>query len=262
MATMRSLANPLYEHFAAGSLDHHWTRLAIGRSRVDLGGGLRLAIDEAREGQLALAQLDDHIARPRAGYLWQPPLVMEARARFCPGDGFLGTAGFGFWNNPAPLWATRFEASPHWLWFYYASEQSTLSYLPGPPHGFKAAAVSGGRGGTLAMTLFAPLLKAPLAGPRLGRTRLPADEMTLDRGLMGAWHTYRIAWLADRVAFQVDGTRVLETAHVAAGPLAFVAWADNAYAAPDARGEMQLGHLAVSQPQWLELEYLSIARPG
>ncbi len=244
------------------AFDPHWAQVAIGRSRVEMANGLRLLLEEASTGQLALAQLDDYVARPRERYLWRPPLVLETRARFShPGGELQGTAGFGFWNNPAPLWGTRLEASPRWLWFYYASPASTLSLLPGPPNGFKAAVVHGGKAGGLAMTLFQALLKAPATGRRLAGTRLPAVEMTLNGDLMATWHTYRIAWLPSRIAFQVDGQAVLETGRVPPGPLAFVAWIDNNYAALDERGEMQLGHLAIGRPQWLELEYLSIRQP-
>lgn len=262
MCAWPSMVTPLEEAFSPESIDPRWSRIAVGAAEVQLDGRLRLLLRSAQTGGLALAQLDDYLIRPRQRYLWAPPLVVELRARFShPGGHFLGTAGFGLWNNPAPLWSTGMEIRPNWIWFYYASPQSTLSLLPGPPHGFKAAAVCGGSGGRLAMTVNTALLKVPALCRRLGRNRLPALEMTLPNELMADWHDYRLAWLPGHVCFQVDGISVLETQYAPPGPLAFVAWVDNNYAAIDGRGALQVGHLAIEQPQWLELERLSLARP-
>ncbi len=262
MDGLPSMVSPLREVLTPDAISPRWSRIAVGRAEVRLDGGLRLLLHGATEGHLALAQLDDYIPRSRRDYPWRPPLVVEARARFShPGGEFAGMAGLGLWNNPAPLWGTRMEVRPNWVWFYYASPHSTLSLMPGPPHGFKAAVVYGRQGSPLAMTVCEALLKAPVLGKRLRGSRLPALEMTLDKDLMADWHTYRIAWLPGQVAFQVDGYTVLETRHAPQGPLAFVAWVDNNYAALDAWGEVQLGHLAIDRPQWLELEYLSLAGP-
>ena len=101
-----ALVEGLRERLAPGEMSPRWVQLAVGRARVEWGERLRLVLSEARAGQLALAQVDDGTARPRGRYLWRPPLVLEARVRFSHAAGeLLGTAGFGLWNNPAPLWS-------------------------------------------------------------------------------------------------------------------------------------------------------------
>lgn len=262
MCALPSMVPSVREPLTPEAIGAHWSRTSIGRAQVELDGGLRLRVYEAAAGRLSLAQFDDCTCRPREGYLWTPPLLMEARACFShPGGEFAGTAGFGFWNNPAPFWSTRVETAPRWVWFYYASPDSTFSLMPGPPHGFKAAVVHGGKAGRPATGLLGALLKAPPGVKAGAATPLPTVEMTLAPELMAGWHTYRIAWLPDRIVFQVDGLPVLETRHVPAGPLAFVAWIDNNYAAFDAWGRMGSGQLAIDRPQWLALEALSFARP-
>lgn len=253
----------VHETFNPDSLDPHWTQVASGHGRVGLEGRLRLAIEQAPPGQPALAQLDDYVCRPRAGYRWAPPLIMETRVRFSHAGGeFLGTAGFGFWNNPAPLWGTGFEAVPRWAWFYYASPESVLALTPGPPHGFKAAMACGGQVNALAAALCMALLKAPGGGRPHKVSRVPAVEMALDRNIMAGWHTYCIAWLPDRISFRVDGWPVLESGHALAGPLAFVAWVDNNVIALNPAGKPDTGHLGIDRPQWLEMEYLTITKPA
>ena len=222
------------EGFAPAEISVRWAQLAIGRARVERGERLRLVLEEARAGHLALALVDDGLPRPRERYLWRPPLVLEARVRFShPAGELLGTAGFGLWNNPAPLWSACPQASPQWLWFCYASP---------PAAGLRAAVTGGSEPG-------------PLAWLWPGRKGQPALEAPLAGELMAGWHDYRIAWLPHRVLCQVDGRRALETVHSPPGPLSLVAWVGNDWMGRTA----PLGHLAIERPQWLEVEYLAVA---
>jgi len=223
---MSPLVEGVQERFAPGEMSPRWVQLAVGRARVELGERLRLVVSEARAGQLTLAQIDDGTARPRERYLWRPPLIVEARLRFShPAGRLLGTAGFGLWNNPAPLWSARMEESPRWLWFCYASGQG---------EGLQAAVATPGLSS----------LWRPSARERQAPVRAALDE----------WHSYRLAWLASRALCQVDGRTVLETTPAPAPPLALVAWMGN-----DRLGGAGSEHLAIVEPQWMEIEAITLA---
>jgi hypothetical protein len=244
-----------------GELRHpHWNRLAIGSSWVEENHGAQMIVAGAPAGSLSVAQYDDYINRTRANYAWRAPVTLRTRLRAShPSGDLLGTAGIGFWNNMAPLWNTRMEVYPNWIWFYYASPQSNIALTSGPTSGWKASIVHGGKGGSLAMTLSDQLLKLPWLGKALAGMRMPAQEAALDDVDFTQWRELCIEWQPDVIRFQVDGRTVLEAAVRAAMPLGFVTWLDNNYAAVDTSGKFNVGNLAVPQRQTLELQYLEIS---
>ena len=125
------------------------------------------------------------------------------------------------------------EARPHWLWFCYTS---------GKGEGLRAAVAGGGEGWGVRRWLVEHM------GPQELRAAPLASSLT-------AWHDYRLAWLEGRVLCQVDGRTVLEAARAPSAPLALVLWMGN-----NRLGAGGPGHRAIARPQWLEVEYLSLAQ--
>jgi hypothetical protein len=83
--------------------------------------------------------------------------------------------------------------------------------------------------------------------------RQDAVEMEIDPA---AWHTYVLEWQERGVSFRVDGQEVLNTPIAPIGPLGFVLWIDNQYAAFTPEGELKFGSLANARDTWLEVELL------
>ncbi len=249
----------IFDAFDGQRRHPHWNRLAFGCSRVEEQDGARMIVEDAVAGSLSVAQYDDYVNRPRANYLWRPPLRLKARLRVShPSGKLLGTAGIGFWNNMAPLWSTRMEVYPNWVWFYYASPQSNIALTNGPTSGWKASIVNGGKGGNLAMALSDQLLKLPGIGKALTGMRMPANEAALDEVDFTQWREVEIEWLPGRIRFAVDGRTVLDAAVHVKVPLAFVTWLDNNFAALDNSGKFTVGNLAVPGRQTLELAFVEI----
>jgi hypothetical protein len=67
------------------------------------------------------------------------------------------------------------------------------------------------------------------------------------------WHEYSIRWQAGAVLFFVDGVEILRTPLAPRGPLGFVLWIDNQYAAWRPDGSLGYGTLA-NPEAWLEIE--------
>src|SRR5712692_7152904 len=112
-------------------LSPYWVRFSIGHADIEHEQSIaRFVIDGAAQGQLSDAELDDHRALPREKLKWTPPLRMSVRARMSHrADEMLGTAGFGFWNDPFD-WVGNVAVPPNALWFFYASPQSDIAFVP------------------------------------------------------------------------------------------------------------------------------------
>lgn len=247
------------DDFLGESRNAHWNRLATGSAWVDESFGLRLKLAKAPAGKLSVAQVDDYINRPRADYCWLPPLILRLKARVThPSGSLLGTAGFGFWNNMAPLWGTRMEVNPNWIWYYYASPQSTISLTNGPANGWKASAVYGGKGGERAMAAANAFMKIPLLGRLVTGVRMPAREKALPDWDFTQWLDFEIHWLPESIHFRIDGEEVMAARVKVSVPLAFVAWIDNNFASVKPNGEFEVGNLAVEQEQSLLIQSLEI----
>ncbi|GAB4212737.1 MAG: hypothetical protein OHK0022_48970 [Roseiflexaceae bacterium] len=234
-----------------------WRRLRTGGGALALSGdGLRLWLPGARRQIYADAQIDDYSGLPRRSYPWRPPLRMRVRAR--ASGPLLGTAGFGFWNNPlAPLGG--WPALPAALWFFHASPPSDMPLALGVPgRGWKVAAID-----TTTPEAFAC---APLALPVALANNIPALERRIwppiQRALRiseapitplaGTWREHTLEWYLDGARFLLDGVVVHECERVPAGPLGFVAWLDNQWAIVTPRGRFGWGLLDTPE-QWLEL---------
>jgi hypothetical protein len=219
------------------------------------------------------AQLDDYLKLSRRDFFWRPPVELRLRARVSAPD-LPGTWGFGFWNDPFTAsiglggMARRIPALPNTAWFFYASPPNYLSLRDDlPAQGFLAATFRAPRlpAPLMAFTLPGlPFLAWPAAGRMIRRVsrQLIRQASTLIDTDVSAWHTYSIQWASDRAVFLLDEQVVLETEASPIGPLGFVMWIDNQYAAFTPQGRISFGSLPSPQEAWLEVEALEITSNG
>ncbi|MFL5802581.1 MAG: hypothetical protein ACJ8CR_12680, partial [Roseiflexaceae bacterium] len=191
-----------------------WRRIEVGGGRLIVtADGLRLALAGARRGQYADAQIDDYgrtLARPhglpRRGFPWRPPLRLTVRAR--ASGPLLGTAGFGFWNNPLVPLADGPSALPAAIWFFHASPPSDLPLAMGVPgHGWKAACIDATQPAALAWAPLAPPVLLLNRRPWLARRIWPRVQRALRIAEApipasdAAWRTYTLEWRAGYARF-------------------------------------------------------------
>jgi hypothetical protein len=243
----------------------HWIRFCTGHANIETGQGIaRLVVDGAEEGKLSDAEIDDHRAVPRSRLLWSLPLRMSVRARMSHRAGeMLGTAGFGFWNDPFD-WVGNVQVPPNALWFFYASPQSDMTFVRDVRgHGWKAAMLNAGRADKLTMALGNFVFRLPGMSKlvfNLAQTRIDAVEQVLDEVDLTAWHEYRIDWGKDEARFFVDGAEVCIAPNPPQVPLGFVAWVDNNAAVMGPGREFDFRRIAVPQRQWMELRLVRLER--
>ncbi len=241
----------------------YWVRFATGHAEIERAPAvLRFVVEGAEDGQLSDAEIDDHRTMPRERLLWKPPLRMTVRARMShPAGEMLGTAGFGFWNDPFD-WIGNVAVPPNALWFFYASPQSDMAFDPSARgHGWKAAMLNGGRADRLTMALGNFVFGLPGMSRlvfRLAQTRIHARERTLDEIAMTDWHTYRMDWLPRQAIFYVDGAAVLSAPAPPIVSLGFVAWVDNNFTAMGPGRDFSFGRMSIRQRQWMELNRVQI----
>jgi hypothetical protein len=240
--------------------------------------GARLVVHHGNTRQYSNAQIDDYAGQPRSAFPNVPPLTLSLHARFShpagtPGTpGLVGTAGFGFWNDPFMMTDPRPPMLPRALWFFYASPPSDMKLdTRTPGWGWKAATVNALSAGAIGPALAAPLL-IPLmrfqavyrrAWPAIQR-RLGIAEAQLDAP-MTEWHRYLIEWGRYRARFYVDARLVLD-APAPRGRLGLVIWCDNQYMVVQPWGRVRYGLLDAGE-QWLEVadvvvEKSDMAQPG
>jgi hypothetical protein len=254
-----------------------WQYMMRDRGTIEtLPGGCRLVEEGATARVYSNAQLDDYQGRRRRDFLWRPPLTLTVRARFshraaclepAAESGLLGTAGFGFWNDPFMMTGRRPPALPRALWFFYASPPSDMKLdLRTPGWGWKAATIDAAR---WPVRLSLPL--APLVVPlmRIGsfyRHTWPRVQRLLNvcearvAVSMTEYHTYTIEWHRRQAKFGVDGQTVLSCDRVPRGPLGLVIWIDNQYLVATPQGHFRYGLLEMPYRQWLELSEVDITR--
>ena len=243
-------------------LNPRWRVTQTGGGQLIVGeGGLRLVLAGARQTRYADAQIDDYAGLPRREFPWRPPLRMTVRAR--ASGPLLGTAGFGFWNNPfSPMGGS--PALPAAIWFFHAAPPSDMPLAECVPgHGWKAATIDT----TTARALrWAPLaLPVTLANqsaalrrrlwPRVQRDLCIAEEPIAPPA--EAWRSYTLEWRSDGARFAIDGATVLESERAPRGPLGFVAWLDNQWMVATPRGRFGWG-LSNAPVQWLEFAAIRI----
>lgn len=231
------------------------------------GDALRLALPAATHREYGDAQIDDYQDLRRSEFLWQAPATLTVHARFSHGpDRLLGTAGFGFWNDPVVLNAVRRPTLPRAAWFFYASPPSDMQLARDVPgHGWKAATIDATGWRPLALLPVGLLALPWLWSERIDRRIWPFFQRSLriceapvDVD-MTAWHVYRIEWQPARVRFLVDERVVLDCALPPRGRMGAVIWLDNQYAVVTRRGRLGWGLLDIADPQWLELRWLELS---
>ena len=241
----------------------YWVRFAIGHAEIERAPGIiRFVVDGAEAGKLSDAELDDHRTVPRERLMWKPPLRMTIRARMShPSGEMLGTAGFGFWNDPFD-WVGNVQTPPNALWFFYGSPQSDMAFARGVHgSGWKAATLNGGRTDKLTMRLGNFVFNLPGMSKlvfALAETRIQAYECVLDKVALTDWHEYRIDWLPREAIFFVDDVEVLCAPNPPTVALGFVAWVDNNAAVMGPGRDFAFNRIAVPQRQWMELAQVSI----
>lgn len=257
----------LHEHFAGAEVTPPWHPWAVGGGSVDQSAGqLMLALPDIGPGRYADAQITDYAGLRRSEFPWRPPLRLTVVAKASgPASALIGTAGFGFWNDPFVPGRREIPRLPRAVWFFFGGSRSNMALARGQPgNGWKAATFD-------AMSpLFFSLL--PLAPPGFLLMRIPAfyrvlwplgqralgvAEASLPGQLLADRHEYRIDWLQDGVQFFVDGQSVLTADSSPRGPLGFISWIDNQYAVVTPQGRFGWGTVACS-PQWLALSQVTI----
>jgi len=232
-------------------------------------GAWTLEIPPASEGKYQLAQIDDYANIKRRAFPWQPPLTLTLRARASAAD-LPGTWGFGFWNDPFNLslglggGVRTLPALPNAAWFFHASPQNYLSLQDDlPANRFLAATFRAPQWPPMILALglpFAPFLvwkgTARLLR-RFARQIIQQDATQLEHDPT-LWHSYSLDWQLDRVIFAVDNEPVFETKIIPNGPLGFVLWIDNQYAALPPEGGLAFGYLKTHTAAHLEIDQLQI----
>ena len=255
----------MQDHFD-GEPSSYWTHWLQGTGRLEPGDStIRLVTHDARAGDYSDAQLDDYHGLPRHRWPWRPPLKMQVRAR-ASHSSLVGTAGFGFWNDPFTL-TGGINALPEAVWFFYASPPSNMALVADVPGwGWKAAIVHAARADVVLQS--APTAAAVLWARLTGRTQTAARWVQRISGAHEAplrldwtvWHTFDLEWQHNTATFRVDDELVLRAPRGSAprGPLGFVTWVDNQFAVATPRGEFRFGTLDAPGKQWLELDWVEI----
>ncbi len=210
-----------------------------------------------------LAQLDDYMHLPRSRFRWKRPISLSIRARVSRND-IPGTWGFGFWNDPFSMSfgtrgaAFRLPALPNAAWYFYASPPNHLALRDHAAQGLLAASFAAPLippallvPGALALPL---LLFRPAARLLLRLARLPVkDDAALVEHDSTRWHEYALSVNGNEVTYIVDGKVMHVSTVTPLGPLGFVLWIDNQYAALRPDGRLGYGTLTSSQADWLEV---------
>ncbi len=258
------------DEFASGSLNPRWKPYVTGGGTITAAPGLlRLALPQQDAATYADAQIADSIDLPRRWLPWEPPLRLTVRAfASAPADRLIGTAGFGFWNDPVRPDRREAPSLPGALWFFFAGAGSNMPLaLRQPGHGWKAATFDARNPLFYGLLPLAPLGFLAMRVPALyraiwpiGQRALGVAEAALPGDLLAAPHEYTLEWTAHRVMFAVDGAVVLETPRAPRGPLAFIAWMDNRRAVVTPQGQFGWGVTAGGE-QSLFLQQIVIGRP-
>jgi hypothetical protein len=263
----------VYENFSAQP-GPRWRRYVVGAGALEpTGSTFRFVVADATSRKYSDAQIDDYQGLPRRCFPWRPPLRLTVRIRFShPAGELLGTAGFGFWNDPFLMTGARMPTLPRAIWFFYSSPPSDMRLdLHTPGYGWKAATIDALRPTALLLAPLAPLAVLLMNLCPLYHKLWPPIQQALSvreamvegetRRTMTEWHTYVLEWGVERACFSVDGQPVLEDAPSPRGPLGFVMWLDNQYMVATPQGRLRWGLLDVPGRQWMEVDWLAI-EPG
>ena len=240
-----------------------WRVTEIGHGHViESSAVLLLTNDATPAGVYSDAQISDY---HMADFRWRPPLRMTVRAS--ASADLVGTAGFGFWNQPFMPGQYRLRL-PQAVWFFFSSPPNNMALAQGVPGpGWKAATINARRWQFGALLPAAPLGLLLMRVPALyrclwpiGQRAIGVSEHLLDSALLAKTHSYTLDWHKDHVTFSVDGNVMHQTPSAPGGPLGFVAWVDNQYAIVTPQGNFGAGVIALEQEQTLRLEHIQIER--
>jgi hypothetical protein len=249
----------IYENFQQ-PLACPWRVTEIGSGSVSQNPGLlHMIVSQAQT--YSDAQISDYESHQ---FRWKPPLRMMVRAR-TSSDNLIGTAGFGFWNQPFMPGQSRLRL-PQAIWFFFSSPPSNMQLaknVPGP--GWKAAAIDASRWSFLALAPITPvgvlLMRVPALYDTLwpiGQRAIGVSERLLDARLLTETHIYKLEWRKNGATFTIDSAVVHETTSAPRGPLGFVAWIDNQYAVATPQGQFGFGIVPIEREQSLMLEAITI----
>jgi hypothetical protein len=256
------MSSTTVEERFGGRIGSRWRRYVVGGGELMLTeAGLRLELRGAEADVLSVAQMDEGQYATVGGRGWRPPVRLTVRARWShPARDLVGTSGFGFWNDP---WGPGgFVTSPAWVWFAHYSPPSHVALSTSSlGHGPRGSALAAPRIGRIGLALGNLALRLPgvrrLAVKVAGHAVQSGDvPLMLD---LCAWHEYTLDWQPTGVTFAVDGTSLGHVAGAPAGPLGFVAWIDNQWAALRPDGAATGGYLSVPATQWLEIAHITIS---
>lgn len=236
-------------------------RTTPGASIEKTEKGYLMKIPAGDSSAYRFAQIDDYFGLPRRKFPHHS-LTLSLRAR-TSSLSLPGTWGFGLWNDPFGMslgfGANRFRLPtlPNAVWFFGASAENHLSFSDKPAQGFLAQSFRSPK--------FHPLLiPAGLAFPILRKAtrNLLGKIIGEDSSALGVdvtqWHSYRLEWSQNRVAWYVDEARVFESPVSPKPPLGLVIWIDNQFAAFTPKGKVSFGVLE-GGAEWLEIEELVIS---
>lgn len=237
-----------------------------GSGRVESSGTtLRFTVGATDGRHYSNAQADDYHDAGGGQFRWRPPLRLRVRACFSHDkDGLVGTAGFGFWNDPFGMTGSARWRLPRALWFFFGGAATDLPLAQGVPgHGWKAAMLDALRWEAMAVLPAAPLLSAVFQVPAIKARLWPRVQrrLRIQEALVPAnmrdWHDYEIDWGKDRCQFRMDGLPILDALYSPKGPLGLVVWIDNQFMVATPQGRFRHGIVAAAA-QWMEIESLVI----
>lgn len=246
------------------------SRLTPGAQVIEIEPGTwRLQVPAGGGKIYRLAELDDYADQARAEFTWRAPLKLSLQVRVSSAE-IPGTWGFGFWNDPFSMairgggGRLRLPALPNAAWIFHASPPNYLSLEDDlPAQGWYASTYCAnqpsawefGLGVFGLPFLFVPPVARLLR--RLGRHFVQQDGASIHADPT-KWHQFEIDWQSEQVVFRMESEPILATQIVPRGPLGFVIWIDNQYAAFPPGGRVSYGTLAYPKPALLEVKELRI----
>src|SRR5258708_22368145 len=126
------MIKPIREDFR-GELDPTLFRLEIGSGKIEQGDALRMVLGPTEGKRYSDSQLYNYEGMKRRDYPSHPPLRMTVRVWAShSADQLLGTAGFGFWNQPMMPDELQLRL-PRAVWFFFGSRPSDMAFSQGVP---------------------------------------------------------------------------------------------------------------------------------
>ena len=261
-----SLASALRESFDGEALSAAWQPRTYGTGLLRQADGALRCILPAGPDRYSDAQITDYAAPRGELFRWRPPLRLRVRAwASAPHTELIGTAGFGFWNEPfVPVGHARLRL-PRAVWFFFGAPPHNMALARDVPGwGWKAATLDASRLPAVALFPFAPIGFLLMRVPALYRRLWPVAQRAIgvSEALvpadLGEPHTYELAWRAQSVTFRLDGQTFHQARTSPRGPLGFIAWIDNQYAIVTPQGRIRFGVQPNEREQWLALDEIAI----